>query len=251
MKHLCILVLMVLILPIAYPISYYIDEKITISENGDAYIKGTTNVDLLADVHPVNENIDGRTSELTSKKAKYWLFSYDSKSNLSASYIQVSLPKGAVINYIKSSLSINLATNNDIITATFFGENKQAGITIQYSLSKTSSFLLGLIPGLIAVIVVVLAVSLIFLLPKKKIKQKIDENKLSAIKPTLNETQIKIIDALLEKKGEASQTAIMYMTNIPKSSLSRNVEILSQKELIQKFYNGTSNYIKLHPSLRK
>ncbi|MFW5852874.1 MAG: helix-turn-helix transcriptional regulator [Nanoarchaeota archaeon] len=71
------------------------------------------------------------------------------------------------------------------------------------------------------------------------------------MKLTLNENQLKIIEALLQKEGEASQTQILYLTGVPKSSLSRNLEILAQKQVISKFYNGTSNYIKIHPSLYK
>ncbi|MFP4423968.1 MAG: helix-turn-helix transcriptional regulator [Candidatus Woesearchaeota archaeon] len=79
----------------------------------------------------------------------------------------------------------------------------------------------------------------------------INHEKLDAIKITLNENQLKIIEALLQKDGEASQTQIQYLTGVPKSSLSRNLEILAQKQVISKFYNGTSNYLKIHPSLYK
>ncbi|MCK5283383.1 MAG: hypothetical protein KAK00_08305 [Nanoarchaeota archaeon] len=238
-----------LIFPFCYSLEYYIDEKITILENGDTNIQGTTNVDFLKDVHPINENIDGITSELTEKKGRYWLFSYNS-GNISASFIEVRLPKGAIINHIKSPLSVNLASKDDTITATFFGENKNSNIKIQYSLANGSSNDIPIAFWTFIILIIIIAITLFILLGKKK-ELNLDEKKLLAIKPTLNETQVKIIDALLEKKGQASQTAIQYMTNIPKASLSRNIELLAQKELIQKFYNGTSNYIKIHPSLRK
>ena len=85
----------------------------------------------------------------------------------------------------------------------------------------------------------------------KKSKQVIDEEKLKTIKLTLNENQLKILEALINKGGEASQTQLSYLTDVPKSSLSRNIELMSQKSVISKFYSGTSNYIKLHPSLYK
>ena len=66
---------------------------------------------------------------------------------------------------------------------------------------------------------------------------------------TLNETQLKIVDALLDQDGECSQTKLRHLTGIPKASLSRNLELLSQKHVVSKFYNGTSNYIKVHVGL--
>lgn len=79
----------------------------------------------------------------------------------------------------------------------------------------------------------------------------LDNKKLETLRLTINENQLKILDALIEKKGEASQTTLKYLTGIPKSSLSRNIELMSQKSVISKFYNGTSNHIKIHPSLYK
>ncbi len=248
MKLIPILILLILI-PFTYSLEYYLDEEITLKDNGDSEIKGTTNVDFLTEIHPINDNIEGITPELTTKEGKYWLFLYDSKENLSASFIKISLPKGAVINHIKSQLSVNIATDNDVITATFFGDNEPVTIQIQYSLSNKEILDISLLHWLIFIsLIAVVAIAVVYL---SKNKVRIDTKKLYTIKSTLNETQIKIIDTLLEKKGQASQTAIQYMTGIPKASLSRNIELLAQKEIIQKFYNGTSNHIKLHPSMKK
>ena len=249
MKQLLLCIVLLSLLPFTYSLDYYIDGEVTLSKNGDSRVKGTTNIDILEDIPVINEKIDGTTSGLTTKKGKYWLFSIDSKQNLSASFIKVNLPKGAIINYIKSPLSVNIATNEDIITATFFGENKQLEINIQYSMKPKAVGEIAFIPFLILIIVIALG-TILFIFRSKK-KSDIDTKKLSTIKSTLNETQIRIIDTLLEKKGQASQTSIQYMTSIPKASLSRNIELLAQKEIIQKFYNGTSNHIKIHPNMKK
>jgi uncharacterized membrane protein len=249
MKRILPLMLLFLI-PLCYSLEYYIDEEITISDNGDAYIEGSTNLDFLEDIHPIDEKIKGMTSELTTKKRKYWLIDLNPEKNVSAAFIKVNLPKGAEINYIKSPLSVSIASANDIITSTFSGQNKPADIKIQYSITREISNNLLLTAFIILAIVAILSFAVIYFMKKKEFT-KISLKKLEAIKPTLNETQIKIIDALLEKDGETNQTTIMYMTNLPKSSLSRNVELLAQKQIIQKFYDGTSNYIKIHPSIKK
>lgn len=250
MKLLSLLILTLLLIPFTYSLDIYIDEEITIDNKGDAEIIGSTNLDFLKDIKPINEKIEGSTPELTTKEGKYWIFSYNSKENVSASFIKVSLPKGAVINHIKSGLLVNIATGNDVITATFFGEDKVADIQIQYSMSDKEFLEISALPWLVILSLIALAtITMVFLSNKKKLS--INTMKLSEIKTTLNETQIKIIDALLEKKGQSSQTAIQYMSGIPKASLSRNVELLAQKEIIQKFYNGTSNHIKIHPKFKK
>ena len=90
MKLVPILMLFLLI-PFTYSLEYYLDEEITVKDNGDAEIKGTTNVDFLEEIHPINDKIEGTTPELTKKEGKYWLFLYDSKENLSASFIKIAL----------------------------------------------------------------------------------------------------------------------------------------------------------------
>jgi len=239
--------IILLLLPFVNSIEYYVDEQITIQDNGESLIEGQTNIDMLADLHPINEKIAGVTQELTSKKGKYWLFSYNSNINVTAVYIKINLPKGAVVNLIKSAMPVNIETTNNIITLKFFGEGEPFNILLQYSLNKESN--LTMLWVLFAGLLVLVGLAIYKKIPKKAVK--IAQDRLSELKPTLNESQVKIIDALLEKKGEASQTAIKYMTGLPKSSLSRNVELLAQKEIIQKFFNGTTNFLKIHPKYRK
>jgi|SRR3989344_7324577 len=241
MKGVLWLGVILLLFPIATALTSYIDEEITLQPNGDAYVRGTTNVDFLTDLHPENNKVNGLTSDLTTKKGKHWLFTLSPQGNITASLVKVRLPKGSVINYIKSNHALSISTSNDIITLAFSGDDSPA-IQVQYSitpLQSTPIFWAWIFGGLSVALAVLLA-----------IKRSKKSSKLDLLRPTLNETQIKIIDALLEKGGEASQTTLQYMTNTPKASLSRNVEILAQKEIVQKFFNGTSNYIKIHPKMK-
>ena len=233
--------MLLLLLPVVSALTFYIDEEIALQPTGDALIKGTTNIDFLTDLHPLDGKISGATSELTAKKGKYWLFTFAPQQNVTATLIKVSLPKGSVVNYIKSSLPVSISTSNDVITLSFSGEGK-VDIAVQYSVEplQGNSVFWAWLFGMLSL---VLGASLV-------LKNKKKQSKLSLIRPTLNETQLKIIDALQEKGGEASQTTIQYMTSVPKASLSRNVEILAQKEILQKFFNGTTNHIKIHPKMK-
>jgi uncharacterized membrane protein len=260
MKLVPLLLIFIVFLPICYSIEEYVEQKMAILDNGDVVVQGTTSLDVIPGIKPENEKVNGITSELTTKKGKYWLFNYDSKINVSAAFIEVMLPKGAEANFVKSSLATSISSSNNVITIKFSGQDRNAQIIIQYILNSNLNY-----ESLNWWLILVIALALIaitatyFAYKKYKCRSpypkkdagKINMQKLDAIKPTLNETQIKIIDALLEKKGEASQTTLMYMANIPKASLSRNLELLAQKEVVQKFFNGTSNYIKIHPSMKK
>ena len=235
---------LILFLPIVYSVDYCMDEDVTIDKSGLVTIKGSTNLPILNDL--ANEAININTNELTSKKGKYWLFEYSSKENVSAIFLRLNLPQGSIINHIKSDQTIGITTENDHIIITFASVDKPLSIIVQYHIVGQKS--INYFPWVIAVIILIVILATIISLSRQS---KINKLKLNTIKSTLNEAQIKIIDALLEKKGQASQTAIGYMTGLPKSSLSRNIELLSQKEIIQKFYNGTINYLKVHPSYIK
>jgi uncharacterized membrane protein len=263
MKALLFFIIAMLLFPSSFGVEYFIEKEIILLDTGDAIIKGSTNLDVLNEIHPISEKIEGVTSELTQKKGKYWLFSYNAQKAVSASFIRLTLPKGAAINYVKTPLTVSIASNDDSITITFSGEQKEVDIQLQYSItneSNESNFSLFLI-SILAILL--LGGLVLYLKAHKKVEPKNEESKesnssleintekLAILRPTLNESQLKIIDALLEKKGEASQTTILYMTALPKSSLSRNIELLAQKEIVQKFYNGTSNYLKIHPAYRK
>jgi uncharacterized membrane protein len=241
MKGVIIVLVLFCVFPLASAISYYIDEEITLQPTGDARIQGTTNVDFLGDLHPSSEKIQGITSELTTKNGKYWAFTFAPEQSISASNIRISLPKGSVVNYIKSSLPMSISTTNDVMSLSFSG-SAQPSISLQYSIELLHDNAVFWAWGF-GILSLLLVVALY-------LKRSRKASKIDLIKPTLNETQIKIIDALLEKKGESSQTALQYLAKIPKASLSRNVEILAQKEIIQKFFNGTSNYVKIHPKMK-
>ena len=79
----------------------------------------------------------------------------------------------------------------------------------------------------------------------------IDESKMSTLRPTLNETQLKIIDALIASGGVATQNKIHHATSIPKASLSRNIDILVRKQILQKMSGGYTNQLSFADGMKK
>ncbi len=270
-SFLYVVMLLLMILPV-FSIETYIDEEIEVFENGQAIVSGTTNLNIISDLVLEGEKILGYSEVLTEKKGKYWLFTYHYDKNISNYLIKLTMPEKAQINHIGSKSKILISTKDSQQVITFIGKSQPLNIKVQYTLGKTPalSFKWDYIIYGITILFIFIAAWL-FILRKKNIfsrktkkqtiqktsektktnKKILNKEKLETIKLTLNENQLKIMDALLDKKGEASQTELRYMTGIAKSSLSRNLELMTQKQIISKFYNGTSNYIKIHPSLYK
>jgi len=269
MKKILVLIMCLLAMPIAFA-DYYADVVVDVDSAGFVSIEGDTDYPgLLVD-----------NSEIyTSKDKGVWTLRIEKEEVFSDFFVVINLPSGSSLNYAKTSGTFRIESEKGLSVKSF-GSNEPLSVVIQYQITKKGgNYVWYVIGGLFVIGIVVY-----YFMKKrskkeevfedekdeeteekkikeeekeekkeaqKKIKRELDEDRIKAIKPTLNENQIKILDALLEKKGEASQTAIKYMTEIPKSSLSRNVELMAQKNIILKFYNGTSNFIKIHPSLYK
>lgn len=62
---------------------------------------------------------------------------------------------------------------------------------------------------------------------------------------TLNEKETQIVNFLIENNGNATQAKIMHNTGIPKASLSRYIDRLEQKKIIETIDLGKVNKIKL------
>lgn len=216
-------------------------QEIEIFETGDAYIEGTAEGDFLEEVPLVDGIVKGYTWELISKKGADWKFSY--RIPLESEYdIYIQFPEGSELHAIDVSgkSSITSIGGSPIIHLT---GNDSLSAEISYHLTThEDTTYYWVIP------VVILVAIFLFLrfLPKKR-KSKLNIEKFNAVKLTLNENQLQIVEALLQKKGEASQTVIQHLSGLPKSSLSRNIELLDQKEVVVKYSNGNYNYIKLHP----
>lgn len=265
MKKLIIPLFILLLLSSFAYADYYIDEDILIENDGTAYVKGTSNLDILSIIDAEDEVIEGYTQELTLKQGLLWKFVYKTDQNLSIYDINVILPEFAEIQSVESDAKVSIRASNNRQIINFKGKGEPMDIEVGYVLPNSKQEKEPDYTFYYLVIALILGISIGYFIlrkPKKKektfhkhekkqeaITDKLDQTKIDTIKLTLNEAQLKILEALIEKKGEASQTTIKYLTGLPKSSLSRNIELMSQKSIVSKFYNGTSNYIKIHPSM--
>ena len=98
MKKIVLGLLIVFLLPIVSAL----DQELTIMEDGQVFVKGNTETDLLTDLKPIDGVIKGYTDELTYKKQSTWIFSYMSAEALHYD-VKISLPKEATINKISTT----------------------------------------------------------------------------------------------------------------------------------------------------
>jgi len=278
-----ILIFILCVAPLCLAIAdTYSDLEITIANDGRSTVTGSSNVPI-ADI-PANETINGFTDSLTAKRQNVWTFNLTTTQNVNVSFIKIHLPQNVVINQINSLQTSNIEYD-DSITITFVGKGQPLSIGIQYSFtnssgsnsdsttgsssSKTASY--GWYALTAAAILALIGAGTFFYKTKfgrgksnksSDSKQQsfggvrtgnivLDDAKLSAIRPTLNETQIKIIDALISSGGVATQNKIHHATQIPKASLSRNVDLLVQKQVLQKLSGGYTNQLSFADNLTK
>ncbi len=254
-----------LILPISF--AQDVNLEITLEKDGDATVNGSSTIDIFKFIKPIDGIIEGTTPELTNKDEILWKFELKIEENIESSSLEIRLPPDSGIKDVSTNMSKTIYSEEGVNIVTITGNNAPIDVEIEYIIykidpqpKKQQSRLGWQIFFFILVIAAVIIGNYILRNKekkeekaeesdeeKKKTANNIDEEKLGTVKLTMNETQIKIIDALLEKDGEASQTKLHYMTNIPKASLSRNLEIMSQKEILVKHYTGTTNYVKIHP----
>ncbi|PLW80856.1 hypothetical protein C0585_00540 [Candidatus Woesearchaeota archaeon] len=263
MQKTSLLILFISLLIIFSSLAYSSDlnQEITLLKNGEATISGDTT--YILDLIPIPNGNEIITDELTSKEGKSWYFKYDLQDNFTDVKIVIELPEKATINSVESGLTTGIKSEWDITTITFTGKNKPVDIIIRYELEKGYTKTTIFFFVIIVLLILYHFRKKIFKIKKqpngKKLKKEIIKSekseskkevnieKLKNVRLMLNETQLKILDNLIEFGNQTNQTKLMHSTRIPKASLSRNLEILAQKEVILKINTGNSNHIKLHP----
>ena len=235
---LCTLIILIIYLPSTSAQDYYADLKIDVDSYGFVTIDGTTNhPDLLAK----------NTEIYTSKKQSYWLLNI-TKNEFFTDFVYVlTLPQGSSINYIKSSGFIQIEDEQGTLIINGFGENELFSIQIQYQIGKlTDEESIKLDPifiFLITIIIILIAILFgIFLKEKAKTQNLIQDG---YDFKGLNQRQKQIMNLLIDKKTPLTQTDIQKQLNIPKAAVSRNIQRLELKGLIEKEQIGMSNLIRL------
>ncbi len=243
-RFLVFFLLLFVSLPIGVSLEYYADVDLKIDEIGVVYIQGTSNYPSL--------NLE-KTDYLTSKKGPYWLFNFTTKENFSDFFVSIEFPKDIEINYIKvnGNFRITESPNLKIIA---IGKNEPVEIAVQYVMLKKTRIDYNFL--VIAVVLAVFSLGLFFKGKKtakqeNKAQENVKEDKLKIIKHTLTDNQKLILDILMQAKEPITQKQLNHRTKLPKATLSRNLELLKQKNIIQKQSRGMVNVIFLNEDFKK
>ena len=237
MKKLMLPLIMVLFVPFAYS-QLYADVAFDVSENGEIEITGDTNYKLFS----------GVTNELTSKNGSLWTLNIQSPRMDTFEYVII-LPDGATIKHIKANSDVSIEDVSGTLAIGGVGNNKPIDIVVQYTTNgkKTSITMSAVIIALLIIAIVFLVVKNgILKKPNKKEEkvQKTEEPKKQLDRKRFTDRQLEIID-YLQKNGTVTQAELEKELDLPKSSLSRNIDTLVQKGTIFKEAKGMSNVIGL------
>ncbi len=213
----------------AYAQEYYADVIIDVDNAGLTTILGETNHPLL--------NIED-SQEFTSKEGRYWIINVSTDDYFSNFIYELKLPKNAVVNYMNLPDLARLEDSPSGMSIIGTGSNKKFSVIVQYSINTYdySNYL-----WLYIIIVIVIIGSGYFWLRKRNKKPKL---KLPAMTPR----QKIIYQIILKNKKSMTQKQIQYISHLPKSSISRNIETMVKKGILKKEQMGMSNLISINDS---
>ena len=240
--------------------------QINLFSDGSALVVGSSNINPdIEEISYENQTIYGISQYLTNKQKEKWNFNLNLEKVFSEIYVKVILPENAKLNSIDSNLISFISTEENMIIIEFIDTNKNLIIKFDYELNSTSiseakNYKIYFLIILIIVAIIIIILWWFFLrkkfkkkkkkenlLRKTKIKKKKNnlQEKLKAIRQTLNERENKIIKELIEHK-KLKQSQLQHLTKIPKVSLSRYLVSLENKNLIIKKSLGKTNIIEIN-----
>ncbi|MFH1770763.1 MAG: MarR family transcriptional regulator [archaeon] len=209
---------------------YYADVTIDVSKDGTIIFDGTTN-------HPM---LQGTSQEFTSKNGAYWLLNITVENATFANYIyELNLPENSFVNYLKTPKLSRIIDDGDGITIIGTGENDKFVIVIQYTISAFVSEGSKVLKPVLYLVIISLIAGAYLLFNKRK------KTALLYNPKTLTKRQNQIMNVIKKNKDPITQAMIEKTTGLPKASLSRNIESLVKKNLIEKHKRGMSNVIVL------
>jgi uncharacterized membrane protein len=211
----------------------YADIKINILETGDVTIFGLTNNELLKNY--------SYTQDLTSKEGKYWIFNLTTQEVFSDYIFELNLPKNTEVNYLNTKNIIKISNTKEGLSIIGNGKNETFKLIVQYKINKKINEYNPILLIIIIIFIIILFGTTFYVKRKKQQKQLFNRD-LFKIR-YLEKRQQQIIQLLLNNKNEMLQSELEKIMNIPKSSLSRNIESLKRKGIVKKIQKGMSNLI--------
>lgn len=206
--------------------NYYADVVIDVHENGLVEIKGDSN-------HQILKN--GIYDNLTTKQKGYWILNISTKEKFSEYIYELNLPKNSQINYL-GVFGIDKFEDINGLKISGNVRNKPFAIVVQYKhrIIKTSY-----LPFLSSAVLFIIFTVSVYFYKKNKIPKK------TYHKENFSEREFLIIQLLLKNNSCLTQAELEKKTTLPKASLSRNIESLLRKKIIEKNKSGMTNKIKL------
>ncbi|MBN2094988.1 MAG: winged helix-turn-helix transcriptional regulator [Candidatus Aenigmarchaeota archaeon] len=227
------LLLAFLLIAAAFPAmaeDYYADVQIKVWHAGEVEISGTTNHPTLA---------PGVYQNFTSKSGSMWVLNITLPETFSEYVYDVELPQKSQVNYLSVPKNIRMETRDGALHLIGSGMDQKFFVVVQYSYDGTPppqppSPVVPL--AIFALVIAGIVVHYRFKIKKIKLvppKIRKGYNPLA-----LTERQKEILD-FIEKAGNATtQAKLQAGTNIPKASLSRNIDALVKKGILKRERKG-------------
>jgi uncharacterized membrane protein len=236
---------------------FYADISVDIDQAGIVVVEGNSN-------YP---DMIGEFDTMTSKDKGVWTFSLKTDEVFSHAVFRINLPENSVVNYIRMPDFGRIEHSEDGISIIGTAESQALDIQIQYSYDKKAKTLLSNLFGnlffniilFVSILAIILMIYLLFFREhgKKVITylEKDNDQGENEVKPiynvdrsSLTDRQVKIVSYIEEKGGQVSQAELEKKLDMPKSSLSRNVDSLVRRDIIEKKNVGVSNRLFLKKS---
>ncbi|MCF7799063.1 MarR family transcriptional regulator [Candidatus Woesearchaeota archaeon] len=208
--------------------AYYADVLVDVSPEGDVSITGTTNHPaLLVDSVP----------DFTFKDGSHWLLNMSVSGVFEEGLVTIILPSGTDINYLKapSFSRFTQYQGRPAIVSTL--ENQQFSFLVQYTLGNVDRS-----SSLFLVVLAIIFLLIGFGFWQKFRKKSFDFPFDIFILPA---RQRAILEFILKQKGRTTQAQLEKVMELPKSSLSRNIDALVRQGFIEKIPTGMTNVLQL------
>jgi len=226
-----IFLIVLLLIPCTLAQKYYADIQIDINSDGKVDISGSTN-------HPSISSIS-KSDDFTTKNKKFWVVNVSVEDDFSQYIAEVSLPPKTSLNFLKASNVLSIKEDNGRIVVTITGKEEPLLFLAQYSFGEQEKNTAWLYYSLIIILVGLgLSTAYYFSRKNKKPQLRLD---------SLTDRQKEIIDVIQKNKGSITQAELEKSLEIPKASLSRNIDSLVRKNILLKESKGMTNQIMIKP----
>jgi len=220
----------------------YADLSFDVRSDGSILVEGVTNVPSLE---------PGTYNDFTGKTGSRWLMNVTSGEVVESFVYTVLLPPGAQISYV-SGRGARITTENGRVAVRGSGSDGIMTIVVQYTIepvSESKKFawlpLVGMTVLLVALWFVVRAKR-----TAKSAQRKSSRTDTPAYLDGIPERQQAMVKLLRKAGGTLTQRQLELALKLPKSSVSRNVEGLRRRGIIEKAQLGMTNTVVLSERYR-